>query len=211
MSEIDEKLETLWVELEGMKKNKSTDEEAYTVVKNQLAEAYYHIVKDVAERMAPKLKEMTTDECESYGVDGLYDAIEKFDKSLGNKFKTFAPYRIRGSILDNIRKADWVPRLVRYRNNKLGNLTQSYFKEHGEYPTEEWLSDKLDMDIESYYKMTMKSLPISVISLNAKANKDDDDNCGDLSQITTREQASPIDSMLRTEMLASLWVRILLN
>ena len=47
------------------------------------------------------------------GVDGLYDAIEKYDPERKNKFETYAVQRIKGNMLDEIRKADWVPRLVR--------------------------------------------------------------------------------------------------
>ena len=66
---------------EKLKAIPSPDDDKREEVRNQLAAEYYSIVQDVAERVAPKLKEITVDECTSYGVDGLYDCIDKFDLS----------------------------------------------------------------------------------------------------------------------------------
>ena len=55
----------------------------------------------------------------SYGIFGLIDAIDKFDRSKDVKFETYASLRIRGAILDQIRKMDWIPRSVRQKQKKI--------------------------------------------------------------------------------------------
>ncbi len=55
----------------------------------------------------------------SYGIFGLIDAIDKFDPGKDVKFETYASLRIRGSILDQIRKMDWIPRTVRQKQKRI--------------------------------------------------------------------------------------------
>jgi RNA polymerase sigma factor FliA len=82
---------------------------------------YYGLVKVIAGKMAQSFpSSVETEDLVSYGVDGLIDAIDKFDPSLGYKFETYANSRIRGAIIDSMRAMDWVPRSVR-----------AYDREHG--------------------------------------------------------------------------------
>ena len=59
------------------------------------------------------------DDLTSYGVFGLIDAIDKFDYTKGIKFETYASLRIRGAILDQIRKMDWIPRTLRQKQKRV--------------------------------------------------------------------------------------------
>src|SRR5688500_12338915 len=80
--------------------------------RNVLVERYLPLVRYVAERLATTLPSFVeVDDLASMGIFGLLDAIDRFDPELGVKFKTYAMNRIRGSILDELRSLDWVPRL----------------------------------------------------------------------------------------------------
>ena len=89
-------------------------------LREQLIIEYSQLVKLVAGRLSMYLgHNVEYDDLVSYGIFGLIDAIDKFDADKNVKFETYASLRIRGSILDQIRKMDWIPRTVRQRQRKL--------------------------------------------------------------------------------------------
>lgn len=89
-------------------------------VREQLITEYVPLVKIVAGRLSMHLgNHVEYDDLVGYGVFGLIDAIDKFDHSKEVKFETYASLRIRGAILDQIRKMDWIPRTVRQKQKKL--------------------------------------------------------------------------------------------
>jgi RNA polymerase sigma factor FliA len=77
------------------------------------------------------------------------DAILKFDPDLGYKFETYAITRIRGSIIDDLRSLDWVPRSVRFRERQIEQATERMMMILGREPTDEELADELELDLES--------------------------------------------------------------
>src|SRR6266705_1368437 len=82
--------------------------------KEKLIVEYAPLIKFVAQKIAVRLpSNIEFDDLVSSGVIGLMDAIDKYDPSRDNKFKTYAEFRIRGAILDELRAQDWVPRSVR--------------------------------------------------------------------------------------------------
>jgi RNA polymerase sigma factor for flagellar operon FliA len=86
-----------------------------SAVREQLIVKYVHLVKHIVSRMPQAaIPGVDYDDLIGYGVLGLIDAIERFDMSRGVKFETYAMTRIRGSIIDNLRRMDWAPRSVRY-------------------------------------------------------------------------------------------------
>lgn len=101
----------LWI-----KYSNSRDEE----LRNQLIIEYAQLVKIVAGRLSIYLGyNVEYDDLVGYGVLGLIDAIDKFDYGKNVKFETYASLRIRGAILDEIRKMDWIPRSLRQKQRKL--------------------------------------------------------------------------------------------
>ena len=99
-------------------------------LREQIIIEYVPLVKLVAGRLNMYLGyTVEYDDLVSYGIFGLIDAIDKFDYGKGIKFETYASLRIRGSILDQIRKMDWIPRSVRQKQKqmrwKTGHLPRS--------------------------------------------------------------------------------------
>ena len=91
----------------------------YQAVRNPLMEIYYPLVIKVADKMQKKYKEVDYNDLVSWGTDGLFHSINRFDPERKNKFETYAVHRIKGAIIDNIRQVDWVPRLVRQRYSSI--------------------------------------------------------------------------------------------
>ncbi|HID97181.1 MAG TPA: sigma-70 family RNA polymerase sigma factor, partial [Thermodesulfobacteriaceae bacterium] len=88
--------------------------------REELILKYTPLIKYVAGRLAMRLPpHISPDDLVSSGVIGLMDAIEKFDPAKKIRFKTYAEFRIRGAILDELRSLDWVPRSVRKKSAEL--------------------------------------------------------------------------------------------
>lgn len=136
-------------------------------LKQQLILEYATLVKFVAGRLSIHIgQHVDYDDLVSYGIFGLIDAIDKFDYEKGVKFETYASLRIRGAIIDNIRKLDWVPRTLRQKNKQLEQAYQALEFELGREPTEEELSEKLDMTLEETQTLIKKASVASLISLD---------------------------------------------
>ena len=122
MAVIDNK-ERLWIEYNHSKN---------AVIREQIIIEYVPLVKVVAGRLSIYLgSNVEYDDLVSYGIFGLIDAIDKFDYGKGIKFETYASLRIRGSILDQIRKLDWIPRSVRQKQKAIDSAVKTLEKEVG--------------------------------------------------------------------------------
>ena len=133
------------------------------------ADARATVPVHLAETMAAKLpRSVDVDDLMQEGTFGLMDAIEKFDPGRGIKFKTYCTTRIRGSILDELRSQDWVPRLVRARTAKIERVRKQMEMELGRSPTDDEICERLQVDSEEYRKLKKDSKPVGVVSLNRK-------------------------------------------
>ena len=136
-------------------------------IREQIIIEYAPLVKVVAGRLSIDLgSNVEFDDLVSYGVFGLIDAIDKFDLDKDVKFETYASLRIRGSILDQIRKMDWIPRTVRQKQKKIDEAIKSVEMRTGKTATDEEIAEELGLsdgellDWQSQLKVT------NVISLN---------------------------------------------
>lgn len=110
-------------------------------IRNFLIEKYRHLVTMHAEKIHARLpNEVDIEDLKAVGVLGLIDAINGFDLSRGNKFETYSAPRIRGAILDELRKMDWVPRLARSRSTKVNEARDEFRKRNGYLPSERELA-----------------------------------------------------------------------
>src|SRR4051812_1146984 len=97
-----------------LKKYKDEPKKLTQPQKDHLIKEYAPLIKFIAQKIAVRLpSNIELDDLISAGVIGLMDAIDKYDPSRDNKFKTYAEFRIRGAILDELRAQDWVPRSIR--------------------------------------------------------------------------------------------------
>ena len=102
----------------------------------------------------------------SYGIFGLIDAIDKFDYTKAVKFETYASLRIRGAILDQIRKMDWIPRTIRQRQKQIDAVMRQVESEKGRVATDEEIAIGLGISNEEYLEWQSKMKITNVVSLN---------------------------------------------
>ena len=112
--------------------------------REQLIIEYAQLVKLVAGRLSMYLgHNVEYYDLVSYGIFGLIDAIDKFDLEKNVKFETYASLRIRGAILDQIRKMDWIPRSVRQRQRKIDEAMKQIEMRTGKTASDEELAKQL--------------------------------------------------------------------
>ncbi len=168
--------------------------------RNRLMEHYRHLVKYAAERVHSKLpSKVELDDLISAGIFGLMDAIQAFDPERGVKFGTYCLPRIKGSILDELRSMDWVPRLVRTRAHQLARATQALEVSLGRKPTIKETAEKLNMNMEEFNRLRRDASAVNVVSLNTQYGEGDSEK--DIREIDIikdkKSDAPPIEAQKR--------------
>jgi RNA polymerase sigma factor for flagellar operon FliA len=115
------------------------------------------------------------DDLASAGVMGLLDAIEKFNPTKGASFKTYAGYRIRGAILDEIRALDWVPRSVREKASELEAVYTQLEQQLGEPPTESAIAKEMRISLNELHTMLAEVSCTSMLTLEELCQDKEDE------------------------------------
>ena len=150
--------------------HKSRDEYS----RNLLMEHYRNLVKYSADRLHSKLPDkVELDDLISAGIFGLMDAIDAFDPERGVKFETYCSPRIKGSILDELRSMDWVPRLVRARAHQLSKAKHSLEVHLGRKPTEKEIAEELEMNTEEFNRLRRDANAVNLVSLDTRYSDSD--------------------------------------
>ncbi len=136
-------------------------------LREQLILEYAPLVKLVAGRLSMYLGyNVEYDDLVSYGIFGLIDAIDKFELTKDVKFETYASLRIRGSMLDQIRKMDWIPRTVRQRQRQIDAAMKEIEAETGKPATDDEIAIKLGITADEFLDWQSQMKVTNVVSLN---------------------------------------------
>ncbi len=158
MASSKEQKEQLW---ERYRRNKTPE------LREQIIIEYAPLVKLVAGRLNMYLGyNVEFEDLVSYGIFGLIDAIDKFDVEKDVKFETYASLRIRGSILDQIRKMDWIPRTVRQKQKKIDEAIKSVEARTGRTASDEEVAAELGLSEDELLGWQSQLKVTNVVSLN---------------------------------------------
>ena len=158
MIQKNDDIRELWIRY---KKDRSTE------LRNEILIYYTGLVKRVVNRMITKYNDyIDGDDLIGYGIFGLIDAIEKFDIDKGVKFETYASFRIRGSIIDQIREQDWVPRSLRTKAKALEESFEELQIKLGRPVEDEELADHMGITVEELNKLMGQIHSFSILSLD---------------------------------------------
>lgn len=142
---------------------------------------YSPLIKYLANRLSQRLPpNISIDDLISAGVIGLMDAIEKFDPSKNIKFKTYAEFRIRGAMLDELRAQDWVPRSVRKKITELEKTYEKLEKELGRPPEDEEVAASMGISLDEFYQLLDETKGVTFIDIDVIRKKLDDNNEDDI-------------------------------
>lgn len=136
-------------------------------IRESLIMEYAGLVKIVAGRMGMYLGyTVEYDDLVGYGIFGLIDAIDKYELTKGVKFETYASLRIRGAILDQIRKMDWIPRTIRQKQKKLETAMHDLEAKFGRAATNEELAEELELSVEELEELVNQATLSNLVSLD---------------------------------------------
>jgi len=139
--------------------------------REKLIVEYAGLIKFIASKIAARLpSNIELDDLISSGVIGLMDAIDKYDSSRDNKFKTYAEFRIRGAILDELRSQDWVPRSIREKAKVLERAYSKIEQEKGRQATDEEACIELGLTTDQYHEMINEVRSVSLLSYDDITN-----------------------------------------
>jgi RNA polymerase sigma factor for flagellar operon FliA len=142
--------------------------------KQELIERYSPLVKRIAHHLAARLPaSVHVDDLFQAGMLGLFEAAGKFDPTKGAKFETFAGIRIRGSMLDEVRKGDWVPRSVHRNNRMISEVIERLEQELGRDAKDSEIAQKLDCSVQEYHTILKDVFVGKVIGIEDLGIPDD--------------------------------------
>jgi RNA polymerase sigma factor FliA len=179
-----------------MRKYKEGTKKIDKRTKEKLILEYAPLIKFIAQKIAVRLpSNIEFDDLVSSGVIGLMDAIDKYDPSRDNKFKTYAEFRIRGAILDELRAQDWVPRSVREKAKQLEKAHIRLEQSLGRAPTEDEITSELQISKEEYYDLLNQVKSVSILSLDEAGSFNSSDRKSILSLLESCKIPSPITQL----------------
>ncbi len=136
-------------------------------LKEQIILQHAPLIRYIVNRIAIRLpSHIDLDDLHNTGVIGLMDAIDKYNPDKNCKFKTYAEFRIKGAILDQLRSLDWVPRSIRQKSRRLEQAYTEVEQRLGRSATEQEVAGSLGIDLDEFHFLLNQVRGISMVNLD---------------------------------------------
>jgi RNA polymerase sigma factor for flagellar operon FliA len=140
--------------------------------RNDIVLAYMELVKRIVFRFKGSYSNYgQLDDMINQGMIALIDAVEKFDPDMGYKFETFASLKIKGAVIDFMRKQDWIPRNQRSLVKELNAAYSALYSEYGREPSKEEIADRMGIDSGQLEKILQKRQNAMILSYEEAINE----------------------------------------
>lgn len=174
----------------------------------QLIKLYMPLVHFHVQRIAVGLpRGFDFHELEGYGMMGLYDALNKYDAARDLQFDTYASFRVRGAILDELRKGDWVPRSLRQKTKQIDEAIQTLQQQYKRPVTAKEVAAETGFDERKVLEIQSESFFTNVLSMDAAYENDDNPNPGE-HMIADKQAPNPESELEKKEKIRQLSVII---
>lgn len=168
----------------------------------ELVVAYDKLVRRIAYRVLRKLPQdqinVELDDLVNIGMIGLFEADAKFDLNAGQSFESFAEFRIRGAMLDELRKRDFFPRRLRAKANRVQRAQQALRVELSREPQDIELATHLDMSIEALIKLRSDVMPYSFVDQSDPAIQLRSDEPSCVNAIAAMQRQTMLSEVIQT-------------
>jgi RNA polymerase sigma factor for flagellar operon FliA len=173
--------------------------------RTQLLDRYLGLVHHVARQVAVRVSDVVeVDDLVSAGTLGLVQALESFDLSRGLAFSTYAMRRIRGSILDELRSRDWVPRSVRAKGRQMAAAVALLEGRLGRAPEPQEVAGALSLDMETYWRWREEVDGAVLVSLDGSVTMDHPEAASLEETLSDTSAAVPGEALGHEETVATL-------
>lgn len=176
---------------------------------NALVERYLPLVSSVVARLAMTLPEsVDQNDLYSAGLIGLLQALRNYDPTCGASFETYARTRVRGAMLDELRRMDWVPRSIHEKARKIQNVMTALEQELGAIPTEDQMAKALKISPAEYATLMNEIRPAAFICLDAVSSSEDEDGGSLYEVITDPGEENPMEKVSQHELKRLIFERL---
>ena len=174
--------------------------------KEQFIIEFTPLVKRIAYHMLTRLPaSVQVDDLIQAGMIGLLDAVSRYEGSYGRQFESYAAQRIRGSILDELREADWLPRSIRKKMRSIETAVSLLEQRNGCSPSEQELAKELNMTLDEYHE-TLQSARGAQLIYYEDFQQDDEEPF--LDRLCSDSESDPLNALLddnfRTQLIAAI-------
>lgn len=139
-----------------------------------LIEKHLPLVKRIANHLIARLPaSVEYDELVQAGMIGLFDASRNYDPSQGAAFETYATIRVRGSMLDELRKTDWAPKSINKKTRDIGAAIHKIEQRTGRDPKEEEIAEELGVPLKEYQQMLLDTSKHHILSFDEMGASED--------------------------------------
>ncbi|WP_139367577.1 FliA/WhiG family RNA polymerase sigma factor [Bacillus alkalicellulosilyticus] len=171
---------------------------------DSLMQLYMPLVNYHVSRIAVGLpRSVNKDDLVSHGMLGLFDALEKFDTSRDLKFDTYASFRIRGAIIDGLRKEDWLPRSLREKSKKIDGAVERLEQQYGRHVDISEVAKELGVGEEEVAQVISESFYSNMLSIDEETNDSDREETFKAT-IVDKQMLTPEESSMRAAQKAEL-------
>jgi RNA polymerase sigma factor for flagellar operon FliA len=178
-------------------------------VENALVEKYLPLVAAVMGRLAMTLPDhVDHDDLYSVGLVGLLQALRNYDPTCGTSFETYARVRVRGAMLDELRRMDWVPRTIHEKARKVKTMMSQLEQKLGQVPTEAQMAKALGISTAEYEELLNEVRPASFVCLDAAGASDDSDGGALHEVIADLTEDGPVEKVSQRELKKVIFDRL---
>ena len=174
---------------------------ADTHTENALVEQYLPLVRAIVGRLAMTLPDhVDQDDLNSAGLVGLLQALRNYDPASGNTFETYARVRIRGAMLDELRRMDWVPRTIHEKARRIQEVINRLEQQFGRAPTEKEMAGAMEVSVSEYNEMLDEIRPAAFVCLDSTTSSEGDEGGNLYEVIADPSENNPIEQVSRREL-----------
>jgi RNA polymerase sigma factor for flagellar operon FliA len=183
--------------------------EANSQNESALVERYLPLVRYAVGRLAMTLPDhVDRDDLHSAGLVGLLQSLRNYDPASGTSFESYARLRIRGAMLDELRRMDWVPRTVHEKSRKIQQVIGQLEQRLGRVPTDEQVAAAMKISLAAYRELLDEIRPAQFICLDSVCSSDGDDSGSLYEVVADPNQEGPMEQVSQTELKQLVFERL---
>ncbi len=168
---------------------------------NELVQKYTPLVSAVMARLAMTLPDhVDRDDLYSTGLIGLLHALRNYNPACGTSFETYARVRVRGAMLDELRRMDWVPRTIHEKARKLKTVMAELEQKLGRAPSEAQMAKAMKLTLKEYTELLDEVRPAAFVCLDSVASSEESDSGPLYEVIADSGCENPVDQVSNNEL-----------